>query len=78
MHLPIPVYKCMGGGDVTVAIQVDPKGYVVHAAIVTDFSSQDHCLQEFAVRAALQSRFTAQSNAPSKQSGEIVYRFIPQ
>lgn len=77
-NLPIPVYKCMGGGDVTVAIQVDRKGYVKEAAIVIDFSSQDRCLQEFAVRAAKQSRFNSSSEAPSMQSGEIVYRFIPQ
>ncbi len=78
MHLPIPAYKCLGGGDVTVAIEVDRKGMVVEALIVADFSSMDHCLQEFAIRAARQSRFTSSTNAPPRQSGEIVYRFIPQ
>ena len=78
MHLPIPAYKCLGGGDVTVAIEVDRKGLVVEALIVADFSSMDHCLQEFAIRAARQSRFTSSTNAPPRQSGEIVYRFIPQ
>lgn len=78
MSLPIPVYKCLGGGDVTILIQVDQKGYVKHAAVAASFSSQDRCLQEFAVRAALQSRFTASTDAPSLQEGEIVYRFIPQ
>lgn len=78
MNLPIPAYKCLGGGDVTVAIQVDRKGMVVEALIVADYSSMDHCLQEFAVRAARQSRFTSSTDAPPRQSGEIVYRFIPQ
>lgn len=78
MNLPIPAYKCLGGGDVTVAIEVDRKGMVVEALIVADFSSMDHCLQEFAIRAARQSRFTSSTNAPPRQSGEIVYRFIPQ
>lgn len=78
MSLPIPVYKCLGGGDVTVAIQVDRKGYVKKMAILQDFSSQDRCLQEFALRAARQSRFTASEEAPPLQPGEIVYRFIPQ
>ncbi|MDD4919775.1 MAG: hypothetical protein PHX94_03580 [Bacteroidales bacterium] len=78
MSLSIPVYKCLGGGDVTISIQVDRKGYVQKAAIVSYFSSQDHCLQEYALRAARQSRFSASVNAPPLQSGEIVYRFIPQ
>jgi hypothetical protein len=78
MSLPIPVYKCIGGGDVTVLIAVDQKGYVQKADIVDDFSSRDRCLREFALRAAKQSRFTASTEAPSLQSGEIVYRFIPQ
>ncbi len=78
MSLPIPVYKCIGGGDVTVAIYVNRKGYVQKAAIVDDFSSQDRCLQKFALRAAKQSRFTASEEAPTIQHGEIVYRFIPQ
>ena len=78
MNLPIPVYKCLGGGDVTVAIEVDRKGYVRKAAIIAGFSSRDRCLQEFAIRAATQSRFTASTEAPALQPGEIVYRFIPQ
>ena len=78
MSLPIPVYKCLGGGDVTVSIRVDGKGYVQKAAIVAYFSSQDRCLQEYALRAARQSRFTASVDAPPLQTGEIVYRFIPQ
>jgi outer membrane biosynthesis protein TonB len=78
MSLPIPVYKCIGGGDVTVIIYVDQKGYVQKADIVDDFSSRDRCLREFALRAAKQSRFTASTQAPPLQTGEIVYRFIPQ
>lgn len=78
MSLSIPVYKCLGGGDVTVSIQVDRKGYVQKASIEAAFSSQDRCLQEFALRAARQSRFTASTQAPALQPGKIVYRFIPQ
>ncbi len=78
VKLPIPVYKCLGGGDVTVAIQVGRSGYVKKAAILQDFSSQDKCLQEYAIHAAGLSRFTASEQAPPLQPGEIVYRFIPQ
>lgn len=67
-----------GRGDVTVAIQVDRSGYVKKAAILQDFSSQDKCLQEYAIHAAGLSRFTASEQAPPLQPGEIVYRFIPQ
>jgi hypothetical protein len=78
LSLPIPVYKCVGGGDVYVAISVNRKGYVIAASVITASSSSDKCLQEFAVKAARSSRFTASSTAPEKQAGEIVYRFIAQ
>jgi len=78
VSLPIPVYKCLGGGDVTVMIAVDQRGYVVAASVATAFSSSDACLMEFAIRAAKQSRFTASDKAPVQQQGEIVYRFIAQ
>ncbi|MDD2583471.1 MAG: hypothetical protein PHE99_00825 [Bacteroidales bacterium] len=78
MSLPIPVYKCVAGGDVAVAIIVNPKGYVVNATVIPDRSSSDNCIQEYAIKAAKSSRFTASSTAPNRQSGEIVYRFIAQ
>jgi len=78
VSLPIPVYKCLGGGDVTVLIAVDPKGYVVAAEVYKAFSSSDPCLNEYAIRAARLSRFTADNNATQRQQGEIVYRFIAQ
>jgi len=78
MSLPIPVYKCVGGGDVSVAIIVNRKGYVIGASIITNVSSSDICLQEFAIKAAKSSRFTASVNAPERQTGEIAYRFIAQ
>jgi len=78
MSLPIPVYKCVGGGDVSVAIIVNRKGYVIGALVITNASSSDNCLQEYAIKAAKSSRFTSSSDAPERQSGEIVYRFIAQ
>ena len=76
--MPIPAYKCMGGGDVRVSIVVNRGGYVLSATIRSDVSSTDDCLHEFAVRAAKLSRFTASTTAPERQVGEIVYRFIAQ
>ena len=77
-HLSIPAYRCYGSGDVTVIITVDPSGKVVGAQVMDEISSGDQCLRSFAVRAARLSRFSASKDAPSRQRGEIVYRFIAQ
>ena len=77
-HLPIPAYRCYGAGDVTVIITVDNSGRVVRAKVMEEISSTDNCLRSFAVRAARLSRFSASSEAPANQTGEIVYRFIAQ
>ena len=78
ISLPVPAYKCQGGGDVSVQITVNRKGYVVSAAVIESVSSSDACLVRSAVAAAKRSRFRASSSAPDKQVGEIVYRFIAQ
>jgi outer membrane biosynthesis protein TonB len=78
MRLPIPVYQCRGGGDVTVRIEVDRGGYVVSTAIDAAVSTGNDCLVEAAKRAAQTSRFAASSKAPARQQGLIVYRFIAQ
>lgn len=76
ISLPVPVYKCYSGGDVSVRITVNRKGYVIAAEVAT--SSSDECLAQAAVQAAKRSRFSASANAPERQTGEIVYRFIAQ
>ena len=77
-HLPMPVYQCYGGGQVTVIIFVNRNGNVVNAQINETVSANDKCLREYALRAARQSRFTKSSTAPERQTGEIVYQFIAQ
>ena len=77
-HLKIPAYRCYGSGDVTVIITVDNSGKVVGAKVMEEVSSDDNCLQSFAIRAARLSRFSASSTAPARQTGEILYRFIAQ
>ncbi len=77
--LPVPVYKCYGGGDMYVQIVVNRKGYVIDASIIQGSStSSDECLVRAAIDAAKRSRFRASASAPEKQVGEIVYRFIAQ
>ena len=77
-HLKIPAYRCYGEGDVTVIITVDPQGNVVGAKVMDEISSSDQCLRNFAVRAARLSKFSASTSAPTRQNGEILYRFIAQ
>ena len=77
-HLPIPAYRCYGGGQVTVIIFVNRNGNVVNAQINETVSANDKCLREYALRAARQSKFTKSSTAPERQTGEIVYQFIAQ
>ena len=77
-RLPIPAYRCMGGGEVTVLISVDPTGTVVAAKVDESCSASDGCLRAFAVRAARISKFSADPGAPPKQNGNIVYQFIAQ
>jgi len=78
MRLPVPVYQCQGGGDVTVIIEVDRRGYVVGMLISVAASVDNICLHEAAKRAAKSSRFAAKADAPEPEKGHIVYRFIAQ
>jgi TonB family protein len=77
-RLPIPAYRCYGGGEVTVIITVNNRGDVLNAKVDDGVSSKDHCLQEFAVRAARLSKFSASPEAPARQMGTITYAFIAQ
>ena len=77
-HLPIPAYRCVGAGEVTVIITVNNQGTVVDAKIDDGASSRDGCLRSFATRAARLSKFNASSTAPARQMGTITYAFIAQ
>ena len=76
--LPIPAYRCMGGGQVKVLITVNPRGEVLTAKIDESASSEDRCLRSFAIRAARLSKFSIKQDAAPKQSGNIIYEFIAQ
>ena len=77
-HLPIPAYRCYGGGMVTVIISVNSSGKVTDAKVQDEVSSDDKCLRDFAIRAAKMSRFSASPKGPARQTGDIVYQFIAQ
>jgi TonB family protein len=76
-YLPVPSYKCLKGGDVTVLIEVNKQGYVVNAEIDKHNSNSDECLHRAAIDAAERARFST-SQKPGNQKGNIVYRFVPQ
>lgn len=79
VKLPIPVYKCEGGGTVEVAIFVNSKGTVVNAELIKERSrSGSDCMKEAALNAALTSVFSENLDAPAVQQGRIVYQFAPQ
>ena len=79
VHLPVPIYKCRGGGVVEVAIQVDLSGRVISAKPSLIGSSADgQCLAEAAVKYALLARFSKPGNAPSAHKGKITYSFVAQ
>ncbi len=78
MRLPVPVYQCEGGGDVTVQVEVDRRGYVTGATVNANGSVNNNCLHNAALQAARTSRFAADANAPRRQKGHITYRFIKQ
>ena len=77
-HLPIPAYRCVGAGEVTVIITVNNQGTVVDAKVDDGASSRDGCLRGFATRAARLSKFNASPTAPARQMGTITYLFIAQ
>lgn len=77
-RLPIPAYRCIGAGEVTVIITVNNQGKVIDAKVNDALSSQDGCLRAFATRAARMSLFNASTTAPARQMGTITYAFIAQ
>jgi len=78
VRLPIPAYRCVGAGEVTVIITVNNQGKVIDAKVDEGASSSDGCLRSFATRAARMSLFNISTTAPARQLGTITYLFIAQ
>lgn len=76
-YLPTPAYMCYGHGEVTIIIQVDRSGKVRKAEVGAS-TTDDRCIHNYAINAALRSRFSASKTAPDPQVGQIVYQFIAQ
>lgn len=79
LYLPIPIYLCQGSGKVTLAIEVNTKGDVEKAQIITgESTTSDPCLIETAVKTALMSRFNPDASSPKIQKGTLSYEFVAQ
>lgn len=79
IYLPIPIYKCQGSGKIVLSIEVNQKGVVDKALIITNESTTtDPCLIETAVKTAYISRFNPDINSPKIQTGTLSYLFVAQ
>lgn len=74
--MPSPDYPCNEEGKVVVTITVNQSGSVISAVPgAKGTTNSASCLLNEAKKAAMNSKFNADSNAPSKQVGEIIYNF---
>ncbi len=79
ISLPIPVYKCEGGGKVTTTIEVSRSGMVSSVKIDTEnTTTTDACLLETALRYSRVARFNIDLQANPRQQGTITYHFVAQ
>ena len=73
---PIEQPDCQEEGIVVVRIQVDKNGRVISAVPgVKGSTNTATCLLKPAKAAALKTKWNADGNAPSKQTGTIIYKF---
>ena len=76
LNKQVPDYPCNEEGRVVVSISVDQSGRVIAAqAGKQGTTNSAPCLLNEAKAAALKTTFNADSKAPSKQVGEIIYNF---
>ncbi|TYP97333.1 outer membrane transport energization protein TonB [Tenacibaculum adriaticum] len=73
---PIQKPDCEEEGTVVVSIEVDNNGKVIKADPGVKGSTNTHsCLKKAAKQAALKTKWNADSKAPEKQRGTIIYKF---
>lgn len=76
LNKEIFVQDCNEAGTVVVDIEVDRNGRVISAIPgVRGTTNNSACLLDPAKRAALATRFNSDDKAPSKQIGQIIYKF---
>ncbi len=76
LSTPKPIYDCNEEGHVVVSIEVDKSGRVISANVgVKGSTTSAPCLLRRAKAAALKTTWQADSAAPNKQIGSIIYNF---
>ncbi|KRP28493.1 MAG: energy transducer TonB [Cryomorphaceae bacterium BACL22 MAG-120619-bin32] len=76
LEKPIEQPDCQEEGTVVVRIEVDKNGKVINATPgVKGSTNTAECLLKPAKEAALRTVWNADSNAPAKQIGTIIYKF---
>ena len=76
LHKQIYVQECNEAGRVVVSIEVNRQGQVVRAqAGVRGTTNNSKCLLAPAKRAALETQFNPDPQAPATQIGKIIYNF---
>lgn len=76
LNKPAPKYTCNEEGVVVVQIKVNNLGQVVEAITgLKGTTNTASCLASQAKIAALNTRFDANTDAPEKQTGKIIYNF---
>ena len=73
---PAPKYTCNEAGKVVVEVTVDQSGRTISAtAGIKGTTNLARCLLDQAKIAAMNTKWDADSNAPAKQVGKIIYNF---
>lgn len=78
VRLPVPSYRCSGGGRVVVEIEVSRNGDVISADVDKSRSVDDYCMVSSALETAQRSHFNVDPSAPARQHGTITYIFVAQ
>ncbi|MEO0403754.1 MAG: hypothetical protein AAF193_02675 [Bacteroidota bacterium] len=78
IKIPIPGYRCKGGGTVVIKVVVGVQGDVIKAEIDHgETADMAYCMEDEALKSATQAIFHAKSGS-KKSEGTITFRFIPQ
>jgi len=73
---PAPKYTCNEAGKVVVEVTVDQSGKTISATPgIKGTTNTARCLLDQAKIAAMNTKWDADSNAPAKQVGKIIYNF---
>ncbi|MFC2086879.1 hypothetical protein ACFLSA_01780 [Bacteroidota bacterium] len=77
VYIPVPVYKCQFGGQITMRIHVNRRGLVSKYEIIEQSKNAD-CIKDAAIESINNALFNMDEEAPELQEGTINYTFIPQ